>query len=406
MVEIVYSPNTENEVAVIGAGPAGLSAAYHLAKQNIKTIILEEHPQVGRPVHCGEGLSSLALKRMGLEDVPSSALGLKIKGIKIIFPNGQYTVFREEGYDLNKDLFEQYLLEKAIAAGASLQAECRVFQFSRKNGIWSINSNKMLIKSKAIVDATGYQSLGNKILKLDPNGPNLIAGAQYLIDNVKNDGFIEFYIDPKLAPGGYLWLMPKDKDRANVGLVSTDSINIHKNLKMFLTKVGLDKNKIIRPFGGMIPCSGPIKKTYAEGIILVGDAAGFTSPMFEGGTQLALKSGQIAAYTLAKAKEIAAEKKLADPYIEELLKNYEIEWRKNFPPYQKILQGKKFFYSFSEEELNTIAKILPNDLTNLDMVQKIKILIRLFTIGKNIKKTNFFKAMETFSYSVAEKYGW
>ena len=406
MAEIVYSPNSENEVAVIGGGPAGLSAAYHLAKQGIKTIILEEHPQVGQPIHCGEGLSSLALKRLGLVDVPSNALGLKIKGIRVVFPNGQYTVFREEGYDLNKDLFEQYLLDKVIKAGASIQTNCRVFQFNRKNGIWSINSNKMLLKTKAIVDATGYQGLGNKILKLDQNRPELIAGVQYLIDNVKNDGFIEFYIDPKLAPGGYLWIMPKDKDRANVGLVSIDKINIHKNLKIFLAKTGLDKNKIIRPFGGMIPCSGPIKKTYAEGIILVGDAAGFTSPMFEGGTQLALKSGQLAAQTIIKAREIAKEKGISDPYIEELLKDYEKEWKKTFPPYQKILEGKKFFYSFSEEELNTIARILPHDLTNLDLVQKIKILVRLFTIGKNIKKTNFFKAMETFSCSVAEKYGW
>ncbi|OYV48909.1 MAG: hypothetical protein B7X10_02480 [Burkholderiales bacterium 21-58-4] len=53
----------------------------------------------------------------------------------------------------------------------------------------------------------------------------------------------------------------------------------------------------------MIPSSGPLPRIFGDGLLLAGDAAGFTSPMFEGGTQLALKSGEFAASTLARAQK-------------------------------------------------------------------------------------------------------
>ena len=57
---------------------------------------------------------------------------------------------------------------------------------------------------------------------------------------------------------------------------------------------------LVRPFGGTIPISGPRSVTVDDGLILVGDAAGFTSPLFEGGSHLALWSGRQAAQTIAK----------------------------------------------------------------------------------------------------------
>jgi digeranylgeranylglycerophospholipid reductase len=403
MAQIIYNVNEIFDVAIIGGGPAGLNAAYHCAKGGLKTIILEEHKEVGKPVHCGEGLSFYALKRLGLLDVPKEALGLEVKGVKVIFPDGTSSIFREKGYDLNKDLFEKYLLDRALAQGAQIKTSSRVESLSFKENLWTINSLSCVIKAKAVIDATGYQSLTNSLLKLNPKPLQYVSGAQYLMANVPSDGFIEFYLDPQLAPEGYLWIMPKNDFKANVGLVSKDPKVIHKNLKLFLEKRNLNKNPILRPFGGQIPCSGPLEKTYAEGLLLVGDAAGFTSPMFEGGTQLALKSGELAAQTLV---ELSNQNNCSYPFSEENLKLYEQKWKKEFPPYQKILKGKMDFYSFSVDDLNTIAKILPDDLTNLSLIEKIKILIRLFSIGKKLSKKKFFSAMNTFSYSTGKNYGW
>ena len=119
---------------------------------------------------------------------------------------------------------------------------------------------------------------------------------------VENDGYLDFYLWPEYSPHGYVWMIPKKGERANVGLVTTDKKGAIKYLDKFIEDTYLDGKPIvnpqwrqegikIRPFGGTIPISGPREVTVQDGIILVGDAAGFTSPLFEGGSHLALWSG-------------------------------------------------------------------------------------------------------------------
>ena len=105
-------------------------------------------------------------------------------------------------------------------------------------------------------------------------------------------------------------MIPKCDGRANVGLVTEDKSRTKKGLDEFIEDThfkGLEQ--VPRPwkakgnpaFGGTIPISGPHENTHTDGLMLVGDAAGFTSPLFEGGSHLALKSAVFAAETAAKA---------------------------------------------------------------------------------------------------------
>jgi flavin-dependent dehydrogenase len=50
----------------------------------------------------------------------------------------------------------------------------------------------------------------------------VIAGFQYEMLDVPNDGYLDFYLWPKYSPHGYVWMIPKEGGRANVGLVTTD----------------------------------------------------------------------------------------------------------------------------------------------------------------------------------------
>ena len=205
------------DVVVIGAGPGGGSAALHAARAGLSTLLLEADPEIGTPVHCGECLSDLAVQNLDLE-LPDHVKALDVKGIRVIFPDGTEKLLTEEGYVLEKHLFEH----------------------------------------------------------------------------------------------GYVWMIPKEGGRANVGLVTTDKRGAIKYLESFIEDTYLKGKPAVnppwrkegikvRPFGGTIPISGPRTTTVGDGIMLVGDAAGFTSPLFEGGTHLALWSGREAAQTLAKA---------------------------------------------------------------------------------------------------------
>jgi len=89
-------------------------------------------------------------------------------------------------------------------------------------------------------------------------------------------------------------MIPKANNHANVGLVTHKKNKAKESLENFLIEKNWKTKKIVKTFGGLIPISGPLEKTFDEGLIIVGDAAGFTSPMFEGGTHLSLKSGKMA----------------------------------------------------------------------------------------------------------------
>lgn len=430
--------NSIHDVAIIGAGPAGTSAAYTAAKEGLSTIILEEHARVGEPVHCGECLSDVALKRMGLT-LPEEVIACRVKGIRVLFPDKTFTIWREEGYVLDKHLFEQFLAVRAQGAGATLKVGTRVNGMKRENGVWTLSASgragsdgstsSSSFRARAVIDCTGYEAVSTKLTGLNEKKFEMVSGAQYLMEDVPNDGFIDFLLWPRLAPHGYLWIIPKRNGAANVGLVTSEYKNAHKYLKQFVEEWGLSGKKILKPFGGMIPSSGPMPRIYSDGLLLAGDAAGFTSPMFEGGTQLALKSGEFAAQTLARAKsgvpkpeaediETAVDESgkvsyrsgfaptpSGDPFSAHALSEYEHLCREEFPPYEKLVKGKRQMYAFSDNELSTIGRMLPHELNKMNSLDKAgiaaNILLRFGTRAFDVRD-----ALDTFGYSVGEKYGW
>ena len=113
------------DVVVIGAGPGGGTAALHCARLGLNTLILEEHKQIGVPVHCGECLSELAVQNLEL-DLPEEVISLHIEGIRVLFPNNVQKKLTEPGYVLEKHLFEKWLIDEAIKEGARLSLRIRL----------------------------------------------------------------------------------------------------------------------------------------------------------------------------------------------------------------------------------------------------------------------------------------
>jgi len=315
-----------------------------------------------------------------------------------VWPDKSSSILREEGYVLDKHMFERFLAIRAQGAGALLRTSCRVAAMARENGAWNLQTNSGMVHAKAVIDASGVMSVSSRLTGLNAARFKTVTGIQYTLENVPNDGYIEFFLWPRLAPEGYLWIIQKKGGAANVGLVTTDAPNAKKYLDQFVKEWGLEGKKSLRTFGGLIPAGGPLPKTYGEGLLLAGDAAGFTSPMFEGGTQLGLMSGKLAAHTL---KEAFAANDLSSSF----LSRYENAWRSEFPPYEKLLEGKHKMYAFTDEELIQLAGSIPRDLTNMSLLDKAKTGARLLA-RVNLMQKDVLGALNTFSYSTAEKYGW
>jgi len=404
------------DVLIIGAGPGGGSAALHAARAGLKTIIVEADPEVGTPVHCGECLSDLAVQNLDLE-IPEHVKALDVKGIRVIFPDGTKKLLTEPGYVLEKHLFERWLCDKACEQGAELLLHHRVTGMERiynsenKFTNWKIEGrgDGFPIECKAVIDASGVAGAASKLLDMGTE-VEVIAGFQYEMLDVPNDGYLDFYLWPEYSPHGYVWMIPKKGGRANVGLVTTDKKGAIKYLDSFITDTYLKEKPTVnppwraegikvRPFGGTIPISGPRSRTVAEGVILVGDAAGFTSPLFEGGSHLALWSGRQAAQTIAKA--------LADDDLSESsLLAYEKAWKKKFPPYHKILKGKNALYNLTDEEMSIMAHCLPEELGNMSPLQKFGIGLKIMVTKPILMTKRVVPILLSFGYSRAKYFGW
>ena len=406
---------TECDVLVVGAGPGGGSAALHSARAGLSVILIEDHGEIGTPVHCGECLSDVAVANLQL-DIPDSVISKRVDGIRVIFPDGTQKKLSESGYVLEKHLFEQWIADEAVAQGATLNLNHKLTGMTRieKDGqfrgwLCEGKGDAFPITTKVIIDASGVAGICSKLTKLNER-PQVIAGMQYEMLDVPTDGYLDFYIWPEYAKKGYLWMIPKCDGRANVGLVSEAKKGIINDLDSFIENTHFSNLEVVNPpwredgrsvrgFGGTIPISGPHERTYADGLLLVGDAAGFTSPLFEGGSHLALKSAAFAAETAAAA--IAA-----GDYSKSNMEPYQAAWKKEFPPYEKILKGKTALYNLTDDEMSLMGRCFPQEMSAMGPHGKAMVGLRLLFRKPSLYFRRIVPAMLAFGYSRAKYYGW
>lgn len=407
------------DVLVIGAGPGGGNAALQCARQGLSTMLIEDHSAIGTPVHCGECISDLACDNLNL-DLPEHVISKRVHGIRVIFPDGTEKCLTEEGYVLEKHLFERWIADKAVEAGASmhlshkLSSMDRVEEDERFVG-WKCDGKgeQFPIQAKVVIDASGVAAVCSKVINIDEDTPlntmgKVVAGMQYELLEVPTDGYLDFYIWPKYAEKGYLWMIPKCDGRANVGLVTEDRPRTKKALDEFIGITHFKELEQVPPpwkekgnpaFGGTIPISGPFENTHYDGLMLIGDAAGFTSPLFEGGSHLALKSAVYAAETAAAA---IAE----DDVSAERLAIYAKLWKDEFPPYDKILRGKNALFDLTDDEMSVMARCFPDEMSDMGASGKAMVGLRLLSRRPGLYLKKVVPAMLAFGYSRAKHYGW
>ena len=407
------------DVLVIGAGPGGGNAALQCARQGLSTMLIEDHSAIGTPVHCGECISDLACDNLNL-DLPEHVISKRVHGIRVIFPDGTEKCLTEEGYVLEKHLFERWIADKAVEAGASMHLSHKLSSMDRveKDGRfvgWKCDGKgeQFPIQAKVVIDASGVAAVCSKAVNIDEDTPlntmgKVVAGMQYELLEVPTDGYLDFYIWPKYAEKGYLWMIPKCDGRANVGLVTEDRPRTKKALDEFIGITHFKELEQVPPpwkekgnpaFGGTIPISGPFENTHYDGLMLIGDAAGFTSPLFEGGSHLALKSAVYAAETAAAA---IAE----DDVSAERLAIYAKLWKDEFPPYDKILRGKNALFDLTDDEMSVMARCFPDEMSDMGVSGKAMVGLRLLSRRPGLYLKKVVPAMLAFGYSRAKHYGW
>ncbi len=305
------------EVAIIGSGPAGASAALKLALNGISTVIIEKET-LPRYKTCGGGFVYRGRRHLPFDISP--IIEREFNKVDLYFDTigVQLSTEREQPIIsmIMREDFDFLLVEKAKKEGVTLLENQKLQHISfEKETI--LRTNKEDIKAKFIIAADGALSTTAKLSGWKETRL-LIPALEYEVE-VNKDTFnrlsksVRFDFDA--VPLGYGWCFPK-KNHLSIGLASTRRIKINlKTLyKEYLKTLGID-DIIHQEFHGFqIPVTPRTAGYTKNGVFLVGDAAGFADPVTAEGISNAIFSGNMAA-------EAIIESRLNINHAEELYQN-------------------------------------------------------------------------------------
>ena len=351
------------DVIVVGAGPAGSTAARFATEAGASVLLLEKDREIGLPVRCAEGVGEKGIELV--VKLQPNWLAQKISGV-IFYPPNEERVSVESndvGYVLDRKIFDYELAELAANAGANVLTKAYVngllFEDGRVAGVKLLYLGKSYeIHAKLVIGADGIESRVGRWagLKTRIAMKDMETCAQVTAANIDaEDSYCHFYFSHKNCPGGYIWIFPKGDGLANVGLGISGEYAKNKPpidyLNEFLA-LHYPKAALLTTVVGGVPCAPTLEKIIADGLMLVGDAAHQANPVSGGG----ITSGMIAAKI---AGQIAGAAISEGDVSAKRLSEYVKRWNKSEGNKHKVFYKlKKFIFDLTDEDLDKTARLL------------------------------------------------
>ena len=347
------------DVAVVGAGPAGLLAAAHLARSGLDVLLLEDHPRVGEPTHC---TGIVSLETADLTDIPDELVLGRLARARLVAPNGGEArhAWPAAGSDailaIDRAAFDQGLARRAIDAGASLRTETAVRDVQLAADGVDLRTGAGSVRARACVLACGVSYRFQRQLGLGLPG-QAIHTAQTEADATPGD-VVELHFGRQVAPNGFAWTVPVvrgGRHRLKVGVMAMGDAGAY--LDAFLERPPLrarvqgEPAPIVRR---LLPLR-PIAKTYTDRVLVVGDAGGFTKPTTGGGIFYSLLTASLAAETLAEA---FAAGRLDDAF----LARYEHRWQARLGADLRVADWlRQFVTKCSDAEIDLLVRAMDSE---------------------------------------------
>lgn len=308
------------DVAVIGAGPAGSTAARFCALRGMKTLLLDRCA-FPRPKTCGGGLTLAALNSIGVPLPERIVLG-QARNLQSFFGGQSQYIAHPRPFMVIVDRagFDYFLAEKAVEAGAVFNEKESLTGLSGENGTFSVRTPKNTYRAHTVIGADGVYSTTARLAGLpSPKNPPALcltgevpAGSRGGFSNpAVNAETIAIYYN--ILPRGFGWVFPGgDKLLLGVGSLSGNYGILREAFGRLASSAGLEQPLTVKGYHvpWLIRCAEPIK----GGILLAGDAAGFVDPFTGEGIRYAVISGMLAGETVwnwAKSGLPAKQKSLA-----------------------------------------------------------------------------------------------
>lgn len=315
------------DVVVIGAGPAGSTAAALLAEYGHRVLVLEREkfPRY----HIGESLLPFTfypLQRLGLIPAMRQSAFVKKYSVQFISPSGKasqpfYFFTRYEAdvaqtWQVVRSEFDLLLLNNARARGAEVREQTAVLDVLREDGrvagvrAAGADGGEYTVRARLTLDASGRDALAAGRFGWRVRDPYLkkFAVWTYYEGIPRPEGIDAGTTTVAFLPHkGWFWYIPLHGDRISVGAVAEGSYltrdGVREPERMFQREIQnnawiaeqLGKGRQVGPYWLTNEFSYRSRYGAVDGLVMLGDAFGFLDPVFSSGVMLALKSGMLAA---------------------------------------------------------------------------------------------------------------
>jgi len=286
------------DVIVIGAGPAGATLAYGLAKRGIGVLVLEKE-KLPRYKCCAGGVTSKAAKLLDFDI--SEVVEDVIYELSFTFNMGSPYLGQHSQpliYTVMRDVFDYFLVKKAQQLGAMLMDGQKVTRIQVGDDWVEIYTADNIFRSRLVVGADGAYSVVARELGMGGSIEYLVGTESEIV--VPEEELAKWksrvHIDLGCIPGGYAWVFPKRNHLSiGAGCLVSKARGLNRRHQKFLSSLGMGNYTIARSSSCLIPTCTKGRFVWQDKALLLGDAAGLTDPLTGEGIYNAIQSAQLAA---------------------------------------------------------------------------------------------------------------
>ena len=352
-------------VLIVGASVGGATAAITLRGLGIETVMIEKELVRAKP--CGGAVPPAAFHEF---DLPQSLIDRKVKSCLIVSPSGQETRVPvvgsvPSGDDfvamVRREVFDGFLRTRAQERGADLIHGQLVGLQIDAAGVTAryrsmADGSEQTLKADVVIGADGAYSPTAKLLGL-PHLPRAVAIQERIAlpasQMARWEETADLYLGTEVSPDLYAWAFPK-RDHIAVGIGAGPQHTVHakellQNLKNRLGGA-LDGGRLLLREAHALPME-PRKEMVFDRVMLVGDAAGLVVHTSGEGIYWAMKSGQLAAQTLASC--------LDRPLATEL-RAYERTWWRSYGTMYRFLRWLQWWGYGNERQMEVFTEMCRN----------------------------------------------
>ncbi len=292
------------DIAVLGAGPAGLRAAGAALEygRGVSVILLDQKKPWEAPIACAEGVFENEFRAVVKPE--ENWIRFVVGHAAYHSPDGtviEYTSLDNRGYIIDRAGMQRDLAHRCEESGADVNFGNRVEAVGQPNetGVRTVHLRDGTdIRAKIVIDSTGPLSRLGKDEGISWKPTDLEPAFFAVVENVTpRTDRIEIFLGNEIAPGGYGWSFPRSETCANVGVTISSKSKGENNIRRLLSQIvqrHYPDGTVTARFAGAIPCGVGKERIAVPGLLKAGDAASTVNPISRAGITEAMLSGTLA----------------------------------------------------------------------------------------------------------------